>query len=402
MPDMKKLFLSLALLCATILLNAQTLPALWVVQEGETAYKANIAGDGLISRLGNSDYELSFPAANLKKGTLLEADFSFRADSKDAPRHYILEQLSNGAWLPVDTFKVTMERPANGEFATSLHTFRLPAKAKGLTLRLRALEPAAQPVTLAHQTNVGAYVNELGKIQPKDTLRVLCIGNSFTYVFQAPYMLKQLAISQGHFIDMHATLRGGYNFGDHLHMQGTDEAIREGHYDFVFLQNQSQTNAWYAQDSVKNRQTIADAEELVRRIRTYSPNARIIIESTWSYPGGNCGGFGSLETYDDFMEQGSRLIAERVGGQVSYINRAFIQARALYPELEIYGGDAKHQSAYGSYLKSCINYSVLFGEPFPVAPRKLRGNKVNPDLWFDHSVALKLRHAAASAFIPQK
>lgn len=395
---MNKLLSLAAVILSAAALSAQTLPSLWVVQEGQTAFiKANIQGEGIIEHEGNDGYTFSFPGVNLKKGTLLEADFSFRADSKDAPLHYILEQNCGKGYLPIDTFKVTMEHPANGEFATSLHSFRLPAKAKNLTLRLRALEPAAQPVTLAHQTNVGAYVYEAGKLQPKDTVRVLCIGNSFTYVFEAPYMLKQLALTQGHYIDMHACLRGGYNFGDHLQMQGTAEAIREGGYDVVFLQNQSQTNAWYGQDSLKYSKTMQDAEELVRRIREYSPSARIIIESTWSYPGLNYGGFGSYELYDDLMEQGSRWIAERVGGEVSYINRAFIQARHQCPELAIYGGDEKHQSAYGSYLKACTNYFVIFGQPYPAEPRLHKGCKASPDLWFPAEDALKLRRAAASA-----
>lgn len=395
---MKKLALTFALLCATYLLHAQTLPSLWVVPEGQPVDTANIVGQGIISRKGTDGYIIRVCPQKLRKGTYIELDFSFRADTKDAPLHYVLSSYNADAlWLyPIDTLKVTMEHPANGEFATSLHTYRLPRKFDCLDFVLDALEPAANPVLFSHQSNVGAYIHELGKAAPKDTLRVLCIGNSFTYVYEAPFMLKQLAWSQGHYIDMHAALRGGYNFGDHLGMQGTAEAIREGGYDFVFLQNQSQTNAWYGQDSIANRKIMQDAEELVRRIREYSPNARIIIESTWAYPGGNYGGFGSYEQYDALMEQGSQWIAERVGGEVSYINRAFIQARKLYPELAIYGGDQKHQSAYGSYLKACINYSVLFGEPYPVKPRKIHGNKANPDLWFNHDDALRLRHAAST------
>lgn len=396
---MKKTILTMALLCAAYLLNAQSLPSLWVVPEGQPVDTANVVGKGAIQLMGDDGYFISIPQQKLRKGTYIELDFSFRADSKDAPLHYELCYLTptkQGVELvPIDTFKVTMENPANGEFATSLHTYRLPRKLKHADFALNALEPAANPVLFSHQSNVGAYIHELGTAIPKDTLRVLCIGNSFTYVYEAPFMLKQLAWSQGHYIDMHAALRGGYNFGDHLKMQGTAEAIREGGYDVVFLQNQSQTNAWYGQDSIANRKILQDAEELVRRIREYSPNARIIIESTWSYSGGNYGGFSSYEQYDALMEQGSQWLAERVGGEVSYINRAFIQARKLYPELPIYGGDQKHQSAYGSYIKACVNYSVLYGEPYPVNPSKLRGNKANPDLWFNHTDALHLRHAAS-------
>lgn len=405
--------LVLLLLLLSMPFVAQTLPSLWVIPEGEPIDKANIVGEGVISTTNYQypegtddvpmrDYLLQFEHVKLKKGTYVEVDFSFRADTKDAPSHYLLERQEGKKIVPIDTIKAVMEHPANGEFATSLHTIYLPRSQKNIALRLRSFpdrlaEGGSRPVAFAHQSNVGVYVHVLGTARPTDTLRVLCIGNSFTYVYQAPFMLKQLAWSRGHYIEMRAALRGGYNFGDHLGMQGTDEAIREGGYDYVFLQNQSQTNAWYGQDSVKNRQTLQDAEELVRRIRKYSPNAKIVIESTWSYPGGNCGGFGSLERYDELMEQGSRWIAEKVDGRVSYINRAFERARALYPGMAIYGGDAKHQSAYGSYLKACVNYSVLYGEALPVAMKKQKGNEANPNLWFDEEVARQLRHAASEA-----
>ena len=45
--------------------------------------------------------------------------------------------------------------------------------------------------------------------QMKDTLCVLCIGNSFTYVGEAHQKLVDLAASQGHHIRMNAQYVGG-------------------------------------------------------------------------------------------------------------------------------------------------------------------------------------------------
>ena len=37
-----------------------------------------------------------------------------------------------------------------------------------------------------------------------DTTRVLCIGNSFTYFYDSHLKLAEIALSQGHYIDMTA------------------------------------------------------------------------------------------------------------------------------------------------------------------------------------------------------
>ena len=48
-----------------------------------------------------------------------------------------------------------------------------------------------------------------------DTTRVLCIGNSFTYYFDSHLKLAEIALSQGHYIDMTAAYVGGYTFNRH-------------------------------------------------------------------------------------------------------------------------------------------------------------------------------------------
>lgn len=364
--------------------------AVWVVPEGEYYEQANQFGCGTLLPFESTGWEIMVPDMQVEQGGFVEIDFSFKADATNAPYHYALEYRLGDKWIAEDTIKAVMEHPANGEFSTYLHTLQAPAAIDTLRLRLRGLEEAKERVRFAHQSNVGISILYLGNSQPKDTLRVLCIGNSFTYVYQVPYMLKRLAWSEGHYLDIEAALRGGYNFGNHLKMQGTDEAIKHGGYDFVFLQNQSQTNAWFAQDSVAHKQVLKDARELVRRVRQYSPKAQIIIESTWAYPGGNYGGFGSYETYDSLMERGSEWLAADLNARVSYINRGFIASRKHHPKVAIYGGDDKHQSALGSYLKACVNYRVIYGKALPVKTK----NPLLTDFWFSPAEAESLRSSA--------
>ena len=73
-----------------------------------------------------------------------------------------------------------------------------------------------------------------------DTTRVLCVGNSFTYYFDSHLKLAEIALSQGHYIDMTAAYVGGYTFNMHLNDLKTISAIEQftSPYDCVFLQNQ--------------------------------------------------------------------------------------------------------------------------------------------------------------------
>jgi len=228
-----------------------------------------------------------------------------------------------------------------------------------------------------------------GTVPPRDTKRVLCIGNSFTYVGEAHQKLVDLAASQGHQIFMNAQYVGGFTFGRHLRRDETLNAIERPSagdtFDFVFLQNQSQLHARFGQDPARYPYVLADAKELTGRVRQYSPEAVIFLESTWSYPAGDCGGFGSLETFDRLSDRGTELLAGVCGGQVSYIGRAFALARQTCPDIPLLADDQKHQSDYGSYLKACVNYLMIYREPF---------DKNATSCGLDENMAARLRQIA--------
>ncbi len=204
------------------------------------------------------------------------------------------------------------------------------------------------------------------RAQMADTLNVLCVGNSFTFYSNSHQMLVQIAGSQGHHIQMTAVYEGGYTFNRHLHDLKSIIAIERmsNPYHCVFLQDQSQMHARYASDTARWELARRDTRDLADRIRMYSPQARIWLESTWSYVQGNCGGFGTLERFDQLLTQGSALIAQYADTQVSPIGSAFAIARQERPDINLYEADQKHQSAYGSYLKSCVNYLLIYRTPF--------------------------------------
>ena len=201
-----------------------------------------------------------------------------------------------------------------------------------------------------------------------DTIRVLCLGNSFTYFYDSHEKLVAIAASQNHTILMKATYVGGYTFNRHLHdlksIQSIEDALYVGPYDCVFLQEQSQAFARYGANPRQYKLEKQDTQELVARVREHSPKARIWLEQTWSYSGGNYGSFGSFEQFDKMLKKGTAALAKSTKTQVSPIGEAFIRVRAERPDINLYEPDCKHQSAAGTYLKSCINYLLIYRTPF--------------------------------------
>lgn len=61
-------------------------------------------------------------------------------------------------------------------------------------------------------------------------------------------------------------------------------------------------------------------------------------------------------------------MAQAAGTWLSPIGVAFRTVREGTSGINLYYTDNKHQSAYGAYLKACVNYLVLYGTAFGNAP----------------------------------
>lgn len=344
---------------------------------------------------------MEFPQTNFPAGSFVEFDLTFAAE-EGAPSEWIFEYLDGGRWISGNVYKVygsPFERCH--QYTSVLETIRLENAASGtLQIRMRALE--SKPVTplcdaapraegyVVIQTHafLGAYAQNLGVQQPKDTTRVLCLGNSFTYYCSCPALLKEIAWNEGHYLDLVAALKGGQNFGQHCSLNVSADAIAKGGYDLAVMQDQSQTPARLAQDRKANQESLDDAVALAGKIRTESPGCKIIVESTWSYVGkeGEYGGFGDHKNFEKLSLKGACMMAKAMGeADVSHIAEAYAKVREERPDINLFAADNKHQSLLGSYLKSCVNYLTIFGEPFGENPA---------DCGLDPQVAKYLRGVA--------
>lgn len=325
------------------------------------------------------DYILfEFPAEVLPAGSYVGFDATFAAE-EGAPSQWAFEYMDGGEWVRGENVTVYGSPFEKKYQLTSLcQTVKLKNEVKGaLKMRLIALEgervkpladaPALAPGCVIFQTHayVAAYAQNFGVEQPKDTTSVLCLGNSFTYFDSCPGMLKELAWSQGHYLDLGVSVKGGATMGQHRGFHITRDVVEKGGYEYMILQDQSQANARVGSDKNKYANLLDDIEGMAQDVRKVSPDCKALVEYTWAYPGKEHGGFGTIENFDRYGSKGARMMAKVIGdAEVSPIGEAFKMCREERPDIPIYNPDGYHQTLYGAYLKSCVNCLMLFPEPF--------------------------------------
>lgn len=389
---MKRSLLSLFIL-TTVLASAgaQSYPSKWkLTKTNGTSFeqlwaadrhhiKATECGDVWIDApkcegLGETDcWTFHYPVKDLQAGTFVEFDFVL-GTSAGSPRYLVVEYLDGKKWIAKDTVKCI---GGPNEPSDIIETIRFNKAVKGegeLLIRLRPIgkevcsfDTAAPGDSLDSHLKlmpygyVSGYANILGTQAPKDTVRVGYLGNSFTFVNAADFMLKELAWNEGHFLDMSVSTYPGASFKTHIRLTGSLDVLKKEGYDWFILQDQSQQAAYYGRDS---RKDILDNNlSLAKIIRHGSPDVKVIYEETWAYSKDNFGGFGSFEYFDACADDGAARLAKEINAAVSPIAQAFAIVREERPDINLYSDDFHHPSAYGAYLKACVNCVCMFG-PF--------------------------------------
>lgn len=347
---------------------------------------------------------LVMPADKKRHGKYVELDLML-GTRPDSPRYFVVEYLENGQWKLSQAALRTSEEGIqynvkcsgrDNEPADVIQTIRFDKAVKGdVKVRLRVsgnISCSGKPlaadaedggVRLLSYGYICGFFADYGDVAPKDTTKLGWLGNSFTFVNCADFILKQLAWNEGHYLDMRVSTYPGARFRNHLILGTSLDMITEGGYEYVILQDQSQQAAKYGRDETSNIKE--HSQTLSSVLRYFSPDCKLIYEETWAYEQDEFGGFGSFAEFDRCADKGAAALAEIIKGEVSPIAQAFAIVRAERPDINPYSTDFHHPADYGAYLKACVDYLVIFKQPF--------GN--NPaDFALDPEVTAYLRNVA--------
>lgn len=209
----------------------------------------------------------------------------------------------------------------------------------------------------------------------QDTIKVLFIGNSFTYVENMPDLFRNIADSAGYKVKIQMYAPGGVSVGDisqgtqaHMNNPIVYDNIRSDKWDYVVLQdNQGRFVLNYGQFSstslvIQGHQQIRDS------VIKNNPCAKMIWFEGWGMkngmpPYGNTGieMIERISANYHFMNDSLHQIISPIGGAWK---KLILSNLAIDP----WSADETHQSLAGSFLTACVIYATIFRDSPEYSP----------------------------------
>lgn len=190
-------------------------------------------------------------------------------------------------------------------------------------------------------------------------MRVLFIGNSYTYYNNMPQIFEALVRENGLAAEVVSVTKGGRKLYENLDPADENgrkirELCRENRYDVLVLQEQS----WLPlADADAFHRGLRGLTELVRAERT-------LLYATWGRKEG-CPLLDELgltsEQMTERLTEAYETAAAMLGAERTPVGSCFLALRRLRPELELYNPDLSHPSYAGSCAAAVCHFAKIFG-----------------------------------------
>ena len=192
-------------------------------------------------------------------------------------------------------------------------------------------------------------------------LRVLFVGNSFTFYNSMPALVRRLAAADEGappiFVDDYTT--GGWTLEDASRDHGLAAVLENGRWDFVVLQEQSQLLSFPAEQ--RRKETYPFARALQDQIA--SAGSQTVLFMTWGYKEGDPNNYpgDSFTAMQQRLAEGYWDLGAALAAAVAPVGLAWKEAHQREPGLDLWDSDGKHPNLAGSYLAACVFYAKLSG-----------------------------------------
>jgi len=212
--------------------------------------------------------------------------------------------------------------------------------------------------------------------QAAEPLRILFIGNSYTYVNNAPQIFAQLARAAlpGRQVQAGMVAVGGATLVSLWEHSDALRALRSSKWDYVVLQENSLLG-----DALRDGKFVVNSPDLFHwGVRLFDPEirragARTVLLLTWSRR--------NAPDQQQDLNYAYDSVARELGAILAPVGPAWKRAREQDPGLDLYAGDGSHPSPLGSYLLACVLLDALFPKagrdlPFEVSGQALGASGV--------------------------
>jgi len=187
--------------------------------------------------------------------------------------------------------------------------------------------------------------------QQAKPLRVLFLGNSFTYFHNMPMILHALAPN----VETRLIAQGGLTLEDHWNNAEARKAVEEGRWDFVVLQEQStlgETFVINGKTRLQGDRTFRTfAEKWIRAIQ--AAGAKPVLNMHWKRKD-------APARDGEYLNSVITQAGAEWGAVLAPVSLAWQAAERRGAAL--YAPDGHHPSPAGSYLAACVMYATLLGK----------------------------------------
>lgn len=196
--------------------------------------------------------------------------------------------------------------------------------------------------------------------------RALFLGNSYTAVNNLPQLVAGLSTAAGKNLVVDNYCPGGFTYSNHSVNSNSQAKIRQGNWDFVILQEQSQIPSI---THYRYNEMYPSAQRLRDSIVKYNPCATIITYMTWGRRNGGqqCGGgfcspaFTGFNHMQDSLESAYEAVSDLITAQCAPAGMVWKKILGE-TSMVLHAGDNSHPLITGSYAAACAIFSSIWKE----------------------------------------
>ena len=190
-------------------------------------------------------------------------------------------------------------------------------------------------------------------------MKILFIGNSYTYYNDMPTLFKALALENGKDASVFSVTKGGRRLYENLapcdeNHEKIVEICKEKDLDVLFLQEQSLlplTDTSHFHEGITALASVVGAK-------------RNILYATWGRNEGSPTlselGLTSATMTDALFEKYSEA-GRLIGAEISPVGLLFKYITEHFPDIQLYNPDRSHPSYFGSAVAAVCHFAVAFG-----------------------------------------
>lgn len=190
-------------------------------------------------------------------------------------------------------------------------------------------------------------------------LKVLFVGNSFTFYSNVPELFRQIAQGANESVTVESVTQGSWTltkFADATDVYGkmVDDKLRANDdYDAVVLQEQS------SRPLINYNGFLTAAKALKDKIKSTQKSCKIYLYATWGYAEEANARNITIPQMEEQLRTAYTNVAAEIGATVSHVGKAFSKAYVENPAINLYFTDNKHPSYEGAFLSACVHVATL-------------------------------------------